>query len=371
MKQLVLIFCVVFSIPLSVLGNEYTIAGDVKGSAEGQTVVLRQIHDMQPQPVDVASTTIKDGKFTLKGSSPYPEFSLLFVGDKGPIQFFVENSDINILVDFDNINQSKVTGSKEHDLFMEFMGGLERLAVQQQQLQDSYVSLSTSGNLTPEILAGLQAQLEKVNAERITYTNGFVLTNSGRIASAFLAYNFMQMFDLSQIDQLTNGFDAINGQSQWVQSLKNHVAAHRRTEVGQPFTDVTLKTPDDQPISISDFAGKGKYVLLDFWAGWCGPCRNANPHLVQIYNQYKDKGFEIVGISLDRTKDVWVRAIADDNLTWPQMSDLDYFNGPAAKLYSVNGIPHMILLDKEGKIIAKGLHIGTLSAKLAEIFDSF
>ena len=370
-KKLVLIIFMVVTVPLYVLGQGYTIVGEIKGHAEGQTVVMRQIRDLQQQPVDVAVTTVKDGKFTLQGSSPFPEFCMLFVGDKGPMQFFVENSDIRIVVDLENIGQSTVSGSKENDLFMEFMVRWEKFGTQETQLNDTYVSLNMSGNLTQEILSGLQAQMQKISEGRVNYINDFVITNTGRITSAFIVYNFAKFFNILSIEPVANGFDAKTEQSQWVKWLKDNVASTKRTEIGQPFTDVTLKTPDDQPISISDYAGKGKYVLLDFWAGWCGPCRNANPHLVRIYNQYKDKGFEIVGISLDRSKDVWVKAIKDDNLIWPQMSDVDYFNGPAAKLYSVNAIPHMILLDKEGRIIAKGLHVGTLGAKLAEIFGEF
>ena len=369
MKQLFLILCMVFTVQLYVTGQEFTISGEVMGAAEGQTVVLRQIRDMQQQPVDVATATVKDGKFTLKGNAPYPEYSMLYVGENGPLPFFVENSNINILIDMENFDQSKVTGSKENDIFIEFMGGFERFALQQQQLNDTFISLSTSGEMTQEILNGLQAQAQKLDNDRPVYIVNFALTNSGKVSSAFIWYNFKQMFNISQMDHIASRFDANNEQSQWVKTLKEEIAAIRRTEIGKKFTDVTSKTPDDKPISLSDYAGKGKYVLIDFWAGWCTPCRNANPRLVRLYNQYKDKGFEIVGISFDRDKETWVKAIRDDNLTWPQMSDLDYF-GKASKLYSVTGIPHMVLLDKEGNIIAKeGLHVGTLTVKLAELFD--
>jgi peroxiredoxin len=172
------------------------------------------------------------------------------------------------------------------------------------------------------------------------------------------------------LEQIANSFDSKTSQSQWVKPLKDQETSMKQTALGQPFMDITLKTPDDRPISISDYAGKGKYVLLDFWAAWCGPCRNANPHVVELYKRYKDKGFEIVGISLDQTKDAWVKAIKDDNLTWPHMSDLKYWGSDAARLYSVSSIPHTVLLDKEGKIIAKGLHVEALAAKLAELFGN-
>jgi len=141
------------------------------------------------------------------------------------------------------------------------------------------------------------------------------------------------------------------------------------TNIGQQFPDITLRTPEGKLIAISDYAGKGKYVLLDFWAAWCGPCRRANPHVVELYKRYKNKGFEIVGISLDQNKDAWIQAIKDDRITWPQMSDLGGWQNAAAQLYSVHSIPYTVLLDKNGKIIAKELYVDDLIAKLAEIFD--
>ena len=217
----------------------------------------------------------------------------------------------------------------------------------------------------------IRAQLEKLNADRSTYIVTFIQNNLGTITTAFLIVStgLLQTYDKSQLEQAANKFDSNTSQSQWVMIIKERFALLTRTDVGQPFPDITLKTPDDKPISISDHAGKGKYVLLDFWAAWCGPCRHANPHLVELYKRYKDKGFEIVGISLDQSKEAWVKAIKDDKLTWPQMSDLGHWQSAAAKLYSVSGIPHMILLDKDGKILAKGLHINSLAAKLAELFD--
>ena len=366
MKQFVFTLCMALAVFSCAEGQGYVITGEVKG-ADGKTVSLKQYRNLQP--VEVGATTVQAGKFTLKGAAPYPEFSMLYVDNQGPVQFFIENSNIRILIDMQNIGQSKVTGSKENDIFMELMDGLEKNAQQQKKLQDSYVALSSSSVASPDALANIRAQAEKLNAERTSFMINHVQKYTGKISTAFIvSTSLMQALSFAQLEQAANGFDTKSDQSQWVKMLKDQVASQKRTAIGQPFADITLKTPDDKPISISDYAGKGKYVLLDFWAAWCQPCRLANPRVVELYKRYKDKGFEIVGISLDQTKDAWVKAIKDDNLTWPHMSDLQYWQSAAAKLYSVSGIPYTVLLDKNGKIIAKGLHVEALATKLAEIF---
>jgi thiol-disulfide isomerase/thioredoxin len=366
MKQLVLILCMAFAAPYA-WGQGYVITGEVKG-AEGQTVSLKQFRDLQPAEVNVA--TVTSGKFTLKGAAPYPEFCLLYVGDRGAAPFFVENSNIRIVVDMENMEKSKVSGSKENDIFMEFMGGIEKYAQQQKQLNDSYAALSSLSVAAPDAISNIQAQMEKLNADRIAHMVHYVQKHPGKISTAFIVNMYlMRVLDMSQIEQVAGGFDAKTDPSPWVKMLKDHVASLKRTDIGQPFPDITLKNPDDHPVSLSDYAGKGKYVLIDFWASWCGPCRNANPQVVALYQRYKNKGFEIVGISLDRGKKEWVDAIESDHLVWPHMSDLNYWQSAAAKLYSVSSIPYTVLLDKNGKIIAKGLRVGELRAKLAELLD--
>jgi len=372
MKKFVFIVCFAFALQLCMFGQGFTITGEIEGNAEGQTVSLRQYVSLKPVTVgEIASSTVKDGKFTLTGNAPIPEFSMLYVGERGPLNFFVENSNIHISVSLANIEQSKVAGSKENDYFMEFMHGVERFNAQQRHLNDSFVSLNASGMATQEAVMNLRAQFEMVANARANFMVNYVLNNSGKISTAFVVFSsLMSNLEFSQLEQVANGFDSRAGQSQWVTAISERVTAIKRTAVGQPFLDITLKTPDDKPISISDYAGKGKYVLLDFWAAWCGPCRSANPHIVRLYNQYKDRGFEIVGISLDNNKEAWIRAISEDNLTWPQMSDLKRFESEAAAMYNVGSIPYIVLLDKEGKIMLTGnVHVTTLAAKLAEIFD--
>ena len=139
--------------------------------------------------------------------------------------------------------------------------------------------------------------------------------------------------------------------------------------LGQKFLDLEEADPDGNMHKLSEFVGQGKWVLVDFWASWCGPCKREMPNVVAAYKKYHDKGFEIVGLSFDREKDPWVKAITEWEMPWTHLSDLKYWQSVAADVYSVNSIPDNLLIDPEGTVIARGLRGDALEAKLAEVIQ--
>ncbi len=149
--------------------------------------------------------------------------------------------------------------------------------------------------------------------------------------------------------------------------LESQLEQAKSFVTGGEAPEIALNTPDGEVLKLSEL--RGQIVLIDFWASWCGPCRKENPNVVKVYNKYKNQGFEILGVSLDKTKDRWLAAIEKDQLTWPHVSDLKGWQSEAAKTYGVRSIPATVLLDKEGKIIARNLRGSMLERKLAEIFE--
>lgn len=162
--------------------------------------------------------------------------------------------------------------------------------------------------------------------------------------------------------QLSQAFQMRAQQAQQAEQLKTNVGD------GEVAPDLTMATPDGGDMSISDL--RGKYVLIDFWASWCKPCRQENPNVVRVYNKYKDQGFEILGVSLDNDRDKWLSAIQQDGLTWEHMSDLKQWGSESVAVYGFKGIPYTVLIDPEGNIVAQHLRSAGLETALAEIFGS-
>jgi len=198
------------------------------------------------------------------------------------------------------------------------------------------------------------------------YAKNFIREHPKSAVSPLVALmQFAQEMTAHDIDTLVAFLDPSVRASVYVAELKKLADKMRITDVGGMAPDFTLNTPEGTPLSLSSL--RGKIVLVDFWASWCVPCRKENPNVVMVYNQFKDKGFDILGVSLDREKGAWEKAIADDKLTWHHVSDLKYWQSEAAVKYGIQSIPSTLLLDKDGKIIAKNLRGEELAKKLAQL----
>lgn len=343
--------------------KEYTVSGTVEGAQDGETVYLRVREGRQM--VNLDSAVIANGKFTFKGQQDTARsIQLLYPGQEAgkglSLNFYLENGQINIAL---TQNNDKVTGTPLNDRYQPYRDQLSLLNAERKQL----VEQSNDSTLTEEQVNALRDKfyacmdrtdsLEKVIMnENITNLIGVEI-----LKSTYYALN------LDELEALVPQIPAEYQKDERVVRIQEMVVKMKATAVGQKFTDFTMNDPEGKEVKLSDYVGKGKVVLIDFWASWCGPCRREMPNLVEAYKQYKGKNFEIVGVSLDRDLESWKKGIADLKITWPQMSDLKYWDCEGAKLYAVSSIPHTVLVDAEGTIVARGLHGEELQQKIAEL----
>jgi thiol-disulfide isomerase/thioredoxin len=309
------------------------------------------------------SAVIQNGKFEFVGKADSSYIALLNMDNQSPfLQFFIEKGNIHVEVP-DDINKSSATGTTLNDRLKAYNQSLEPTRNKITEL----VQYARSQPRTDSLDAEVSKQYDVLSQELLQTSIRFLKEDSGTILSAYILMNAIsQGLEEEQIQDVYNKFHEDVKKSALGKILQQEVDKMNIKEltVGEAFRDLTMQTPDGTKISISDYVGKGKYVLLDFWASWCGPCRGENPNVVALYNAYKDKGFEIVGISLDQDKEAWIQGIKEDKISWPQMSDLKGWNSEATIKYKIQGIPFTVLLDKEGKVIETNLRGDGLKNKI-------
>ena len=304
----------------------------------------------------------------MKGTVGYPDMvQLVALNSMQRLTFYLENSSITINGKLDSLYNASVTGSKTQDEYQSFIDSNKPLSERYSALYAEYQSARQSNN-TNEI-SRIEKEADAIQEEMTQLEKDFVKNNPSSYVSPAILRNLSYDMDANEIEEAINAMDADIAQSPVTQDLMARAQAMKAVAVGQKAPDFTLEDVDGNPVALSSKIGS-KLLLVDFWAAWCNPCRQENPNVVKIYKDFSKKGFDVFGVSLDKDKEDWVKAIADDRLTWTHVSDLQYWNNAAAKLYAVNAIPANFLLDENGIIIARNLRGEDLYNKVSEVLGS-
>lgn len=365
MKKVIYLFIVAVLASCSTKPH-YTVKGRIDGS-DSITFYLQKRDNGKTVSID--SAVSRKGSFTLKGGAvDYPQLIQLVAGDtKKRTSFYLENSEITVKGSLDSLFKADVTGSKTQDEYKAFINSNKPLSDKYTLLFAKYQSAGQSGDAAKA--AVFEKQLDSIQTEMTNLQKNYVKNNPASYVTPSIVVSLSYEMEAEDIESMLNGLDTALTSLPQIKSLKERVAIMKAVSVGQKAPDFTLNDVNGNPVALSSKIGP-KLLLIDFWAAWCQPCRQENPNVVKVYNEFHKKGFDVVGVSLDHVKDAWVKAIADDKLTWTHVSDLQWWNSAAAKLYAVNSIPANFLLDETGKIIGKNLRGEALYNKVNEVLGA-
>lgn len=357
------IFLLIVVILASCTGGKdsYTINGTINGVDSG--MVFLQKFDVD-QWVKIDSTQLVKGEFTFKGKTLLPEMWYLSMKEKQVfVPLFIENSKINLEIFADSVDKVNISGSVSHDIYKQYQAMNKSLNDKIEEIYKEWKKAKESkDSAAMKMTDSISTELDKQMKQNLI---DFVKANNKTAVASYLIIRNAWQFDLPELESMVNTLDTSLNSSIYTQSLKNRVTLLKSVDIGQPAPDFTLSDTTGNPFGLSDI--KGGYLLVDFWASWCSPCRAENPNIVKVFKAYNNKGFNILGVSFDTNRDKWIQAIKDDNLTWHHVSDLKGWGNAAGKLYGIMSIPANVLLDPDRKIIAHNLKGEELMKRLEEL----
>jgi thiol-disulfide isomerase/thioredoxin len=373
-KKLTVSFLLLFTVICSLFTSHDSFAQNktnltIKGKINNNIYKTIFIDKFSNEPAKIDSAAIVNNAFELNVSIPETGFfTLRLADDKTMIFIFSPGEKVDVTFDAANFQLPMIlSGSPQSAQVFDLTQKIAQCQLWQDSLNQVYEHNKTNPKLD-SIVLGLRVSFDKFADRQIKLIVDF-LNNNLTSLGGMLFINRLNMNDYAasfiRYDSALIKTYPNNG---LVRDFHAQVTRNLSLSVGQVAPDIKEKDTTGKEVPLSSL--RGKVVLIDFWASWCGPCRHENPHMVKLYNEYHNKGFEIYGFSLDKNKDAWLNAIRRDKLFWTQVSDLQYWNSGVAQLYNVSSIPYTVLLDRKGKIIAKGIMGQEIDNRLDMLFKS-
>lgn len=345
---------------LPAAAQHYTVSGEAP--ADAKYVYMTNLENRQ----QTDSVAVKAGRFSFSGEAEGKFFARVFADRK---KSATEGTDVvldgNVTVD---LAARKATGTEENERLSTWMARFAPIEAPLNELVKEYYGYQGTGKQMPaDFMVRLQAAKAKSDSLSVGFVKELVAENHQYKFPALFVRQMAYSMDKADFIALAENGNPAFMQTSYMDRVKASIAGWKRQLPDTPFTDLTLPDTEGKERKLSEFVGKGKYVLIDFWASWCGPCRREMPNVKKLYETYKDRGFDIVGLSLDADKNAWLGAIKKMELPWHHLSDLKQWNSLAASTYGINAIPATLFIGPDGKVIASGLSAEEVGAKLAEL----
>jgi peroxiredoxin len=349
--------------------DEFLLKGTIDGIPDGKMVILEKFDDSLGI-ISVDTTHIKSGKFSFKGNILEPEMHLVKVEDAQNGSYVIlENGEINLEIVKDSTFKNKMSGTYNNDQFYEF----NQKSLKNEQKKKDFSKYNQTKFLDAQkindsaTMKSIQAAYEKMEKDIQKEAEEYIKSHPKSIISALLTKSFFNEFEpnISKIEALFNSLDESIKNTKIGNSILKNLNDFKRVDVGKRAPEFSAPNPDGKIISLKE--SLGKVTIIDFWASWCAPCRKENPNMVKIYNEFHDKGLNIIGVSLDKEASKWKAAISTDKLTWTHVSNLKQWDDPIAAQYGVNSIPKTFILNQYGIVVAKDLSGESLKIKIKEL----